>query len=108
MPASRSQTLMRDPHFQAKTVRRQSMRSRERYGNAAARDGLDVSLRASSAAASSADLAIPMAPDEMVVHEADCLHQRVADRRADEPEAAAPELLAETVGHVGLRPNVRG
>src|SRR5687767_2558176 len=33
----------------------------------------------------------------MVVHEADRLHERVADRRADERKSSAPQILAERI-----------
>ena len=41
------------------------------------------------------DLAVPEAADDVVVDEAARLHQRVADRRPDEPEAATLQLLRQ-------------
>src|SRR5262245_17850320 len=42
-------------------------------------------------------LPVAEARDEVVVHEADRLHERVADRRADEGEAAPAQVAAERI-----------
>src|SRR4051794_27861825 len=53
------------------------------------------------------DFGVPVAPHEVVVDEPARLHQRVADRAADEAEPFALELLAHAIrrrrggGHVG-------
>src|SRR5579862_1568174 len=45
---------------------------------------------------------------EVVVHQPRRLEVGVADDRADEPEAASPEVLAETPGDVGLGRDLGG
>src|SRR3954451_24328573 len=53
------------------------------------------------------DFGVAVAPDQVVVHQAARLHQRVADGGAHEAEAAPLQLLAHAVGrrrgggHVG-------
>ena len=47
---------------------------------------------------SSFELRVPKAVDQMVVDHADRLHERVADRGADEFEAPAFQILAHRVG----------
>src|SRR5207247_778778 len=49
------------------------------------------------------DLAAPEAADEVVVHHPGGLHERVADRRAHEGEAARLEVAAQRVREVGHR-----
>ena len=48
------------------------------------------------------DLGVPEAPDQVVVDEPRGLHQRVADRRPDEPEAAPAEVRAHRLRCVRL------
>ena len=50
------------------------------------------------------DLPVSEAVDRMVVDDADGLHECVADRRADEAEAAALQFLAERVGQQRAAP----
>src|SRR5436309_13382642 len=48
----------------------------------------------------SPDLGVPEASHEMVVDHARGLHEGVADRRADEGEAAPLKVLAHCIGHI--------
>lgn len=54
-----------------------------------------VTAAAGSGPPAAPDLSVPKATDHVVVHHADSLHEGVADRRADEPEAAPLEIAAQ-------------
>src|SRR5919109_4562588 len=49
------------------------------------------------------DLPAPEAADQMVVHHSDRLHERIADRRADEAEAPRLQIAAQQPRSLGLR-----
>src|SRR5262245_22223626 len=52
---------------------------------------------------STKSISVPEAARVVVVDDADRLHERVDDRRPDESEAAALQLLAERVGELRAR-----
>src|SRR5262249_5113764 len=62
-------------------------------------------LSAGACGPGAADLFIPEAINEVVVHEADGLHKGIADRGADEAEASFLKVLAHDVGFFGVRRN---
>src|SRR6187455_3867656 len=55
----------------------------------------------------SSHVAVPEAVDRMVVDEPARLHERVADRRADEPEATLLHVLAHRLRFRGLGGDLR-
>src|SRR6185295_10114031 len=56
-----------------------------------------------SSRGTSAQLTITEAVDRVVVDHPDGLHERIANRRSDEAEAARQEILAQRVGFGGSR-----
>src|SRR5712664_1771745 len=68
-----------------------------------ATSGVERDTRSLSRLREPLDLAPAEAADEVVVHHARGLHEGVADRRADEGEAARLELPAQRLRHVGHR-----
>src|SRR6185503_956238 len=67
--------------------------------------GMTIGSRLGSLRAA-ADLAIPKTVDRVVVHHPRRLHERVADRRSDEPEPPLLQILAHRVGLRRARRNV--